>query len=69
MPHELPPIQTHDYGIVNIITRQVTLDTLLLKGEDLSQLLQSLTDRIKVLETKPPHVEVTEPLTDETVIV
>jgi len=41
--------------------------TLLLKGEDLSQLLQSLIDRIKALEAKPPHVEVTEP--HETVIV
>jgi len=42
--------------------------TLLLKGDDLSQLLQSLIDRINALETKPPHVEVTEPPTNETVI-
>ena len=46
-----------------ISTEQLETQTLLLKGEDLSQLLQSLIDRIKELESKQvPHVEVNEPL-------
>jgi hypothetical protein len=36
-----------------LATEQLETQTLLLKGEDLSQLLQSLIDRIKELETKP----------------
>ena len=52
-----------------LATEQLETQILLLKGEDLSQLLQSLIDRIKALETKPPHAEATEPPMDETVIV
>jgi len=61
-------IQIYEYGDTNIITHQITTKVIILNGEDLSQLLQSLIDRINALETKPLQAEVTEPPMDETVI-
>jgi len=54
-----------------IATEQLETKVILLKGEDLSQLLQSLIDRIKELETglAPPHAEATEPPTETDIIV
>jgi len=54
-----------------IATEQLETKVIVLKGEDLSQLLQSLIDRIKSLEINqvPPEAEATEPLTDGTAIV
>jgi len=58
--------QIYDYGDTNIMSQQITTNVILLNGEDLSQLLQSLSDRIKALEVTPvPLLKVSE-LLDET---
>jgi len=44
------PMRTCDYGNANFITEQITAKVILLNGDDVSQLIQSLTDRIKALE-------------------
>jgi len=45
-------IQICDYGNINMLTQQITTKIILLKDEDLSQLLQSLKDKIIELEIK-----------------
>ena len=42
--------QIYDYGDVNVITQQITANVILLNGFDLSQLIQSLTEKIQLLE-------------------
>ena len=44
--------QIYDYGDVNVISQQITANVILLNGFDLSQLIQSLTERIQVLEER-----------------
>lgn len=45
------PMRTCDYGNANFIIKQMTTNVILLNDVDLAQLLQSLMDRIKALET------------------
>jgi hypothetical protein len=45
-------MRTCDYGNDNFILKQMTTNVILLNGVDLTQLLQSLTDRILELEIK-----------------
>ncbi len=42
--------QIYDYGDVNVISQQITANVMILNGFDLSQLIQSLTEKIQVLE-------------------
>lgn len=44
-------MRTCDYGNANFIIKQMTTNVILLNDVDLAQLLQSLMDRIKALET------------------
>ena len=44
------PMRTCDYGNANFIIKQITTNVILLNDVDLTQLIQSLTDRINALE-------------------
>ena len=45
-------MRTCDYGNANFIIKQINTNVILLNDVDLAQLIQSLTDRIKALETQ-----------------
>ena len=48
--------QIFDYKDTTIITQQIVSNVIQLNGQDLSQLIQSLSDRINTLENKTPTV-------------
>ena len=52
METDVKATQIYDYGDVNVISQQITANVILLNGFDLSQLIQSLTKKIQLLEER-----------------
>jgi len=52
----VPGPQICDYKDTTIITQKITVNVIQLNGQDLSQLIQSLSERINTLENKTPTV-------------
>jgi len=52
----VPGPQIFDYKDTTIITQKIMSNVIQLNGQDLAQLIQSLSDRINTLENKPPTV-------------